>query len=421
MRSDSVQPSQSNSSMRSVDSGAIGTSVRAETKAPQLHTKNHLLQALHADLRNYFLHTQIVRAGSSNLEKAFNLRLYARISKAHQQEVAHFMDQEENAGIRLTSTRWAVPALASFSLVELFTKQKIYAQRVKDLADREKYLYADLSLRAFKRGQITGLKKIAMRSLLMSDTPKHIVVDISAPPIVYDKKHKWNSEFKDFFTGVDKFAEEDEFHCLPEELERILAAGRQLPEISLICRDRCLSGEVIAQFNADQRILSRLQVLDFAGTRFNNDGALILHQNNYIDAINDLIRELAKLIQRSGSVKELYLDRCALYSQHASTLGESLPDMKKLKALSLSENFLANDLITREKDLIGVQQILQAVNQHNTLAYLNLSGNNLGKSGATLVMNLLRENSVIKEVRLGGNRIAEDHPIWTDPRMQNRQ
>lgn len=421
MRSHTVPSSPSNSSMRSDDSRAVDSRLHAYAKVPKLQSKNHLLQELNADLRNYFLQTQIVSAGNSNLENAFNLRLYARISTAHQQELASFLVKEENAGICIASTRWALPALANFKFTELFAKKKIYAQRVKDLADQHRYLYADLSLRASKRGAITDLKKIAMRSLFMSDTPQYVVVDISAPPIVYAKKHKWDAEFQDVYTQLERFDEEDEVHCLSEQLERILATGRPLPAISLICRDRCLNSQIIAKMNADQRIISRLQVLDFAGMRFNYFGSLIFNQHSYIDEIKNLLNELAKLIKRSGSVKELYLDRCALYSQLALTLGETLPEMEKLKVLSLSENFLANDLLTREKDLNGLSQILQAVNQHKNLAYLNLSGNNLGKSGAKLVMALLRENQVIKEVRLGDNRIAEDHPIWADPRMQNRQ
>ncbi len=421
MRSHTVPSSPSNSSMRSDDSRAVDSRLHAYAKVPKLQSKNHLLQELNADLRNHFLQTQIVSAGNSNLENAFNLRLYARISTAHQQELASFLVKEENAGICIASTRWALPALANFKFTELFAKKKIYAQRVKDLADQHRYLYADLSLRASKRGAITDLKKIAMRSLFMSDTPQYVVVDISAPPIVYAKKHKWDAEFQDVYTQLERFDEEDEVHCLSEQLERILATGRPLPAISLICRDRCLNSQIIAKMNADQRIISRLQVLDFAGMRFNYFGSLIFNQHSYIDEIKNLLNELAKLIKRSGSVKELYLDRCALYSQLALTLGETLPEMEKLKVLSLSENFLANDLLTREKDLNGLSQILQAVNQHKNLAYLNLSGNNLGKSGAKLVMALLRENQVIKEVRLGDNRIAEDHPIWADPRMQNRQ
>lgn len=421
MRSHTVPSSPSNSSMRSDDSRAVDSRLHADAKVPKLQSKNHLLQELNADLRNHFLQTQIVSAGNSNLENAFNLRLYARISTAHQQELASFLVKEENAGICIASTRWALPALANFKFTELFAKKKIYAQRVKDLADQHRYLYADLSLRASKRGAITDLKKIAMRSLFMSDTPQYVVVDISAPPIVYAKKHKWDAEFQDVYTQLERFDEEDEVHCLSEQLERILATGRPLPAISLICRDRCLNSQIIAKMNADQRIISRLQVLDFAGMRFNYFGSLIFNQHSYIDEIKNLLNELAKLIKRSGSVKELYLDRCALYSQLALTLGETLPEMEKLKVLSLSENFLANDLLTREKDLNGLSQILQAVNQHKNLAYLNLSGNNLGKSGAKLVMALLRENQVIKEVRLGDNRIAEDHPIWADPRMQNRQ
>ena len=413
MQRGSVQQSQSNSSMRAVNSRAVVITPSADPMAPKLQSKNHLLQALHTDLRNYFLHTQIVRAGSSNLEKAFDLRLYARISKAHQQEVAHFMDQDENADIRLASTRWALPVLANFKLTESLFRKKIFAQRVKDFADHEKYLHADLSANATKSSQISGLKKTALRTLLLSDTPQHIVIDISAKPITYPNKHDWNADFKG--EEISNTFRKDVIDDLNQELERTLAAGRTLPEISLICRDHFPNWRTIWGMQEKTRLIGCLRVLDFSGSRF------CYGKNNFMLANINLIDSLACLIFHGDSVKQLYLDRCAFYSQIASRLGAYLPKLDTLKVLSLSGNFIANELFTGQAEESGLIQILQGVNLNPSLTHLNLSDNNLGEGGAELVMTYLSENHVLQEVRLGGNGIAEDHPIWDDPRMQNLQ
>ncbi len=413
MQRGSVQQSQSNSSMRAVDSRAVVITPGADPTAPKLQIKNHLLQDLNPDLRNHFLNTQIVQAGSSYLEKAFNLRLYARISKAHQQEVAHFMDQDENADIRLASTRWALPVLANFKLMESISRKKIFAQRVKDFADHEKYLHADLSANATRSSQISGLKKIALRTLLLSDTPQHIVIDISAKPIAYPNRHDWNADFKG--EEIANTFRKDVIDDLNQELEKIVAAGRTLPEISLICRDHFLNWRTIRGMQKKIRLIGCLRVLDFSGSRFCYD------KNNFVLASKNLVNSIACLILSGYSVKQLYLDRCAFYSQIASRLGEHLPKLKTLKVLSLSGNFIANELFTGQAEESGLIQILQAVNLNSSLTHLNLSDNNLGDRGAELVMNCLSENHVLQEVWLGGNQIDVAHPIWDDPRMQNRQ
>ncbi|XP_045210659.2 leucine-rich repeat-containing protein 74A-like [Mercenaria mercenaria] len=105
-----------------------------------------------------------------------------------------------------------------------------------------------------------------------------------------------------------------------------------------------------------------------------------------------------KLIEKTDSLRELYLGHNELMDQGVRKISQALKSNVTLQVLDLSWNHIR---------LKGAEAIGEALEQNNSLLTVNLAWNGLHQDGATSIARALQNNDTLTELDLTCNRLSE--------------
>src|SRR5690349_1722528 len=122
-------------------------------------------------------------------------------------------------------------------------------------------------------------------------------------------------------------------------------------------------------------------------------------------AIDDYsVVALLQIVDKSANLSELRLSSNQIGDDGAAELGKTMPSMRQLLVLDLS-----NDIGSRNKNTInneGLKSLCDAISKNFSLLSLNLMGNNITELDASSIGQVLRLNLTLTHLDLDRNKLG---------------
>ncbi len=414
-----------------------GTAVTRTTAVPVMATREHVLHDCPSDVRRYFLVTHIADEQATPEEQAINLRKYAQISKAHQEEAIAMFNELPDVG--MAATRNALPTMATFEKKAKGRKNQF------DLASQElfrtyRHVYADVSTSTLLNATQTvrfpkGTRQIAINNLTTSDHVKEFIIDVSHDAFyfpVYDiPRHinLWTGEVNIHEAqGLKKKqkiitqwnAELNERTHLSETLcdaLRNFSARKDASAIAfgLKCTNQPFKtflfpvAQTLAECKAGLGSMKSLD-LSYSFQAFEHNYSWgNQHHASDLKMLATYADNLVEFLSSNKSLEYLNLCRNDLRPASLMRIMEALKENVTLKSLDLSINNFSRDWIESES---VIHVLVGSLEGKKSLSFVNLAGCGLSNSAADLLVEFLKKNPQVTVCIAVNQAISDSHVIY---------
>ncbi len=403
---------------------------------PVMKSRAHLLDECPSDVRQYFCSKYILEEDRAPKRQAVNLRTYARISKSHHAEVIGLLNERPEVGI--SSTRYALPSLASFQKGEKQRKKRFEAASA-EFFQTYRHLYADISTaRDFSQGLVytQGTRKIAINNLLMNVQDGMIVLDISqntaeltralysipidmfsgelAPKLtsrsVFKSKEqiRWESELAEMHRLCDHACEALKNFSLRDPKPSV--------SISLKCVDqpfKTFCAPLVETLATYKEGLGAIKSLDIGLTSaLHNFVYLRTASEENTALVNAYANNLSEFIRSNTSLRHLGLRRSGIPTPLLQKVVMALEGSTDLVSLNLADHHLRG---VNDDAIPIILLLIDALSGKPSLRFVDLSSCALGESEAYVLLEFLNNHPAVT-IRLAANPgIYHSHPIGRHP------
>jgi hypothetical protein len=391
---------------------------------PVVKERKHLLDALPQDLRTYFLHRHYLGEKESIPKIASNLRFYARISRAHRDEVAQVLRKNEFREVAFAATSRALPIYMRKGFEQYISKKIKPEQRLHQLIHSAPRLQATLSFAEQIDAGPTKFKEnrapnLTLKRLLRAPGLRDVRLNLSGPT---DTDHHLFKAFQpdDNFDVYlfDSIMSMQLRHLgmlirLGKEIKGLIARGKEAPAMELIYRHWPETEQIhnllaLLSTGGPDSFLKKLD-LSF-GLDYEEMSRGKKNPKND-DLAQTFIDPLCRFLKINTSLTELVLIDARLGRMSAPRLVLAISANTGLQIVNLSRNYLGK---------AGVLAMGKALESNKTLERLALDTTGIDDQGATTLMAALKNNASLLHLSLADNKIRADHAIWSDARVSGR-
>lgn len=358
--------------------------------------RTHVFQDVPDDIRLHF--NACFLLGETPYETAKIYGVLARVSHAHQAEVASLLRAPGNEEVCLVSTAIGLSSLSAFSKLQLDRKRKLAA-----LTDAlvTGITHVKIPLALFKSKTFLG---VILCRVLASPVLQQAVLDFSAETSPWMRKNI--SEIKPF----DVQGDWEHQQLIFTHLVRMSMPVQRQIKIDLVFRNR-----VVEPYNLNvlvdegAAVLSCLRKLDING--------LGVSCISFKDNVQ--MKQWGRLISMATALEELDLGDSIIDSSMLDILTQGLNAHPALRILSLQNNILCHRFITGRNSPQGWSSLMQILPDMPKLELIDLRGNHIDDIAADSLLDALNFSLTIQHIKLGQNKIHKRHLIWLDSRVSN--
>ena len=415
---------------------------------PIIRSRTHVLDGMPEDIRRYWLYDFILDWNTSRpADIAKTLHHLATISKEHQKEVIHIVQNEPS--IAMDYTAHAMRGLAEMAIA-LPSKNKSCARRqlmakpegvvndndvnvynfgkkVKIFTELFPTSWINLSTDERKEFNHPEWIRAALQELFNpAIASKRVRFDFSVRHIVLAPLKNRNTVFgKKLQTETLYLGRElDDVRGSPtriiaELVTKLKKNHKQIyagPIIELIIKNNISALHEIDKLPEELAI----DLIDASGMRASSGNfTQTPHRNNLIFLVGafDLAPLSAYLAKKSCQLTTLILHDCNLDASALTELAAGLEKNTSLKTLDLSKNLVRNPGIAGPHAYDGLMVFANILATSTSLLHLNLANCSLYDEGATTLHEALKANPHLQTLNVSGNMISHDHAIWSDTRV----
>ena len=413
---------------------------------PIIRPRQHLLDGMPEDVKHYWLYKYILNwHTSSPMNIAKTLHHMATISKAHQLEVNHVVQNECEISLAYTAHAMRVHAEMAIALPpkkkfrarrhlentgQLVNEYTInvynFGKKVKEFTQIYSAVSVNLSTDERKEfNQPEWMRAAAQELLSPGSKVKQITFDFSIHREPLDQRNGrytiFNKNFRDEYHDVPTVDEEglgSAMKVLSSVARKIKQSNRdESPVIKLIIKNNLRALREIDVLPSTLLI----ELLDASGARA---GGRRVDQSsagsNFFLLINRVdIRSLSIYLAKNPcELKTLILHDCNLDSSALEELSAGLAKNTSVQMLDLSKNFIRRPGVHGLNTFAGLQTFAQMLAISTTLHHVNLFNCRLRDRGADFLHEALNANPQLQiTLNLSSNMISANHPIWGDTRV----
>ncbi len=381
----------------SEDSGDASSS-----KAPRMISggcaRTHVFHDAPDDVRRYFVVHFLQR--ETPLETAEFRGLYARISKAHNEEMIADRQRPENVWLSRVRSAALIPAMARRARHRKHGQAQL-AAGIDALVQTHAQLVLPLSALKSKSAQVTVLYRA-----VVADAPKEIVIDCSKPA------NPWNSKdpyFMPMYSSTGSWRHQQKLLGLMQSIPR--ADKRELRVELLLCNRLVEPMVLTVLLKAGEKVLQTVRKLDLSGLMISRV------EDEYLYSVQLMMSQTAKTLKQLPALEEFRLCDSVVDSSMLQTLCVGLNGHPRIKVLALGGNLLCRTFGANRRELLGWTALMAELTGMPALRELDLSRNMVGDEAANMLLTTLKLNKKLQKVDLRGNHISKDHPIWLDERV----
>jgi len=411
-----------------------------------IRQRQHVLNDMPEDIKQYWLYKHVLNwQTSSAMDIAKSLHHMATISKTHQLEVNHVVQNEPEISLAYTAHAMRVHAEMAIALPP---KKKIRARRhlentgqlvneytinvynfgkkVKEFTQIYSTVSINLSTDERKEfNQPEWLRAAAQEILNPASKVKRITFDFSIHREPLDPRNGrytiFNKNFRDECHDVPTIDEEGLGSAM-KVLSSVAGKIKQSDKsegrvIKLIIKNNLTALREIDVLPSTLPI----ELLDASGARA---GGRRVDQSsagsNFFLLINcfDIKSLSTYLAKKLCELRTLILHDCNLDSSALEELSTGLAKNTSLQTLDLSKNFIRRPGVHGLNTFEGLKAFAQVLATSTNLVYVNLVNCRLRDRGADLLHEALTANSQLQiTLNVSGNMISAIHPIWGDTRV----
>ncbi len=419
--------------------------------SPSLSTirpRRHVLDGLPDDIKHYWLYDFILHWNTCDpADIAKTLHHMAAISKEHQQEVIHIV--QNDPGIAIEYTAHAMRGLAEVAVISP-SKEKSHARRhlmtkiegvvndndvdvykfgkkVKVFAELYPTSSVNLSSEERKEFNQPEWLRAALQEFFNPElASKRIRFDFSVRQIVLAPLQKRNSIFNKnrrnetvYISRETDEARGSPIRIISELVTKLKKNHKQIyvgPIIELIIKNNLAAMHEIDNLPVELAI----DLIDASGMRSSSGRVKQTpHRNNVLFFIGgfDLMPLSRYLAKNPCKLTTLILHDCNLDASALIELATGLEKNTSLKILDLSKNLIREPGIAGPNAYNGLRLFSSVLANSTSLLHLNFANCSLHDEGATILHEALKANPQLQTLNVSGNMISHDHVIWSDTRV----